>query len=297
MDIPKNKPFSKRALVVEGGGMHGVFTAGVLDAFLDTKFPLFDGYFGVASGAINIVTYLCNRRGTSLDAYTSVVEQTNNSSLRRHSKDEPFSGSDLLCKTIAKSGGLPMALLHKKLQKRQFHIVATTLTTGDAVYHPIDETTSSTELLDILKASSTTSFLDLETVTINDQEMIDGSLSDPIPFQKARAEYYEQVVILRNQPIDFRKKAALKDKLYAWKTRKTPSLNELLKQQDRLYNQTADELSALSQQDDTRVIQVAPEQPLLTSRKKVIRNDLIADYHQGYTQGYKVAEQLLTSIF
>ncbi len=61
--------FSRNALVVEGGGMRGAFTSGVLDAFLQQQFNPFDLYVGVSSGSTNVANYLAGQQGRTLTFY------------------------------------------------------------------------------------------------------------------------------------------------------------------------------------------------------------------------------------
>ena len=59
------KPFhaGQLALVCEGGGQRGIFTAGVLDEFMRAQFNPFDLYFGTSAGAQNLSAYVCNQPG------------------------------------------------------------------------------------------------------------------------------------------------------------------------------------------------------------------------------------------
>ena len=59
----------RQALIVEGGGMRGAFTAGVLDAFLEQQFNPFDLYVGVSSGSTNLANYLAGQKGRTLNFY------------------------------------------------------------------------------------------------------------------------------------------------------------------------------------------------------------------------------------
>lgn len=61
--------FSRNALVVEGGGMRGAFTSGVLDAFLQQRFNPFGLYVGVSSGSTNVANYLAGQQGRTLTFY------------------------------------------------------------------------------------------------------------------------------------------------------------------------------------------------------------------------------------
>ncbi len=60
---------NRQALVVEGGGMRGTFTSGVLDAFLQQQFSPFDLCVGVSSGSTNLANYLAAQQGRTLQIY------------------------------------------------------------------------------------------------------------------------------------------------------------------------------------------------------------------------------------
>ncbi|WP_157673565.1 patatin-like phospholipase family protein [Endozoicomonas ascidiicola] len=285
---------AKRALIVEGGGMRGVFTAGILDAFIDKRVPLFDGYFGVSSGALNLSAYLSGQKGLSLDLYTALCNDPDFISVRRHLKGGHLMDLDLFFQRLAKSSRFNIPAIFKKLQTSHFCVVTTDVETGKPVYHGINQNHTADEFLNILKASSALPVLYNSSVMINDLEMTDGSLSDPIPYRKAIADGFDQIVILRTRPLNFRKSNSLKSRFYAWKSREKPSIGQLIKDQDQIYNLSADFIEQLTIEDNVEILQIAPTSPLQTSRKTTVRNHLVADYHQGYSMGFALSEQLRT---
>lgn len=66
MQKQEASPLTKTALVVEGGGMRGIYSAGILDAFMDKRHRQFDGFYGVSAGALNLVSFIAGQRGATL---------------------------------------------------------------------------------------------------------------------------------------------------------------------------------------------------------------------------------------
>lgn len=124
--------FSRNALVVEGGGMRGAFTSGVLDAFLQQRFNPFDLYVGVSSGSTNVANYLAGQQGRTLTFYID-------HSLRPEFIDYKrfFKGGDLLdLKWMWEIGEQEHPLDQQRLfaSNPDFYMVLTHAKTGQAEY-------------------------------------------------------------------------------------------------------------------------------------------------------------------
>ncbi len=64
-----------KALVVEGGGMRGVFSSGVLDTFIEAQYQPFDVTIGVSAGVCNLIGYLSKDKGRSINVITELATQ------------------------------------------------------------------------------------------------------------------------------------------------------------------------------------------------------------------------------
>ncbi len=272
--------------------MRGVFTAGVLDAFLDKRVKDFTGYYGVSSGALNLSSFIAGQRGRNLELYTNLCLNPEFISVLRHLKGGNLFDLDWFFQKISQQNTLNFIRFKNKLASEHFTVVSTCIKTGKAVYNKIDRTTSNDLISDILKASSALPMIYRKPVMVNSQALTDGSLSDPLPIQKAVSDGFNQIIILRTRPVEFRKKTTTGSRIYAWKSRQMPAVAKLIKDQNKIYNRAAEFADIPAQDGSVKLIQIAPEKNLSSSRGTRQRNHLVSDYHYGYSIGYAFAEQL-----
>ena|GEM_PF-2272269 len=272
--------------------MRGVFTAGVLDAFLDKRLRHFDGYYGVSSGALNLSSFIAGQRSHSLHIYTNLCLDPQFINVMRHIRGGNLFDLDWFFQKIAQESALNIRRFRHLLIDSHFTVVNTCVNSGQPVYQRIDHNTPSQLINDMLKASSALPMIYRNPVSVSNQPMSDGSLSDPLPIQKAINDGHDQVVVIRTRPEHFRKKMTATSRLLAWQQRLSPAIGRLIKDQHTVYNQSIENAQTLALENNTQLIQIAPDRHLKTSRGTRQRNLLVADYHHGYTLGYQIAEQL-----
>ncbi|WP_257295564.1 patatin family protein [Endozoicomonas sp. YOMI1] len=282
----------KRALVVEGGGMRGIFTAGILDAFLDKRVKAYDGYHGVFSGALNLISFIAGQRGRNLDIYTNLCLDSGFISILRHIRGGDLFDLDWFFLKLSQQNALNVDRFRKRLNTQRFTVVSTCIDSGKPVYHSIDSNTPNEVINDTLKASSALPMIYRKPVFVNNHALTDGSLSDPLPIQKAIDDGHNQIVVLRTRQTNFRKSSATGSKIYAWQNRQMPAVSTLIKDQNTIYNQAADFAESVAQDTSVQLVHISPVKPLNTSRGTRHRNHLVSDYHSGYTLGYNLAGQL-----
>ena len=294
MQSIENSLSPKKALVVEGGGMRGVFTAGVLDAFLDKRLRDFDSYYGVSAGALNLTSFISGQRGRSLNLFTNLCLEPEFISMARHLKGGHLFDLDWFFNKVDMQYSLNTNRFREQLQNRQFTIVTTNIESGDPVYKAISSATSTREMTNVLKASSALPMIYREPVVIDEKPLMDGSLADPLPVFKAIADGCTEIILVRTRPLADRKKPTTSSRMFAWQYRRQPIIAELIRQQYSIYNQSVDQFDALEQSnvENIKLTQVAPLSPLSSTRSTRERARLVADYHLGYSQGFALARQL-----
>lgn len=272
--------------------MRGIFTAGILDAFLDKRVRAFDGYYGVSSGALNLSSFIAGQRGRNLDIYTNLCLDSDFISILRHIRGGNLFDLDWFFQKLSQQNTLNFARFRKRLNTQRFTVVSTCIDTGKPVYHSIDSNTPNEVINDTLKASSALPMIYRKPVLINNHALTDGSLSDPLPIQKAIDDGHTQIVVLRTRQANFRKRSTTGSRVYAWQNRQMPAVSMLIKDQNIIYNQAADFAESISQSTSVQLIHISPLKPLNTSRGTRHRSHLVSDYHSGYSIGYSLAEQL-----
>lgn len=171
--------FSRNALVVEGGGMRGAFTSGVLDAFLQQRFNPFGLYVGVSSGSTNVANYLAGQQGRTLTFYIDHSLRSEFIDYKRF-----FKGGDLLdLKWMWEIGEQEHPLDQQSLfaKNPDFYMVLTHAKTGHAEYLRAGKD----NLLNALRASSSIPVLTRHPVDIMGEPYFDGGVADALPVRWA----------------------------------------------------------------------------------------------------------------
>ncbi|MDO4621036.1 MAG: patatin family protein [Lachnospiraceae bacterium] len=191
----------KYGLVMEGGGMRGLFTAGVLDVLME-KGIVFDGAIGVSAGAC----FGCNIK--SVQPGRAIRYN------KRFARDPRYSGFRSLVKTGDIFGAefayhvLPFELDLMDIETyrsnpMEFWLVATDLQTGEPVYHRIDDLNY--DDLEWMRASASMPGVS-RIVSVGGRDMLDGGMTDSIPLRFFETEGYLRNVVILTQPSDYVKK-------------------------------------------------------------------------------------------
>ncbi len=272
--------------------MGGVFAAGVLDAFHDKRFRPFQAYYGSSAGAINLTYFLSGQRGRNLEIYSQLSQDAAFISFSRFLKRERLFDFDAFFERIQQQHSFHLPRLRHTLSSSQFYAVTTCLDDDSPSYLSIGTTTGPQRLLQVLKASCALPMIYRDSVTVDGQIHMDGSLSDPLPVIQALADGFKDITLIRTRPVDRKKKASTSDRLLAWQYRNQPAVSQMIRRQHCVYNRGLDDLSALELRPDVNLFQVAPKKTLSTGHYSRNRAALVADYHQGYTEGYAFVEKL-----
>jgi predicted patatin/cPLA2 family phospholipase len=276
--MPENSNTSKTALVVEGGGMRGIFAAGVLDAFLSLDFDPFDLYVGVSAGAGNIASYLAGQYERSFRVYTKLMTRPRFICFRNFVRGGHWMDLDYLWDTIDKEDPLDVPSIFRR-PKRDFTAVGTCADTGTALY--IRPTAANCS--NVLKASSAVPVLYRTALDIDGTRVVDGGVAAPIPAREAFKQGARRIIVVRSRPAGYRKRFGLENRLSAFATRKSPALSDAVLRQAETYCQCVDFLE--TPPTGTQILQIAPELPLKTGRTTQRLDALLADYELGKALG------------
>lgn len=237
----------KIGLVLEGGGMRGLYTAGILDAMLDKNFQV-NGIIGVSAGALFGVSYVSKQRGRSL-RYN-----------QKYASDPRYMGFRSLLTTgnfVNKNFAyyeLPLKLdvfdeeAFSK-SKIDFYATVTNVQTGKPEYLKI---INATIQIEELRASSSLPFCS-KIVKINDKLYLDGGISDAIPVNKCFEMGYDKVIVITTRPLNYRKTKSnqLLPKIFY---HRYPNFVKAINTRYQRYNDTLDQLQELEKQNKIFVI-------------------------------------------
>ena len=221
----------KKGLVLEGGAMRGLWTAGVTDVMMEHDIRP-DGLIGVSAGAAFGCNYKSRQIGRAIRYNT------------RFAKDPRYSG----WKSLLKSGDYFNAEFGyhvvpyeydifdtETFEKNplEFTVVCTDVETGEAVYHQMDHVDY--EELEWLRASASMP-LASKIVEVGGWKLLDGGVSDSIPLEYYERQGYKRNVVILTQPLGYRKKHLALMPLMRLALRKYPHLLKALDERHLMYN-------------------------------------------------------------
>ncbi len=185
------------ALVTQGGGQRGVFTAGVLDSFIDAGFDPFELYIGTSAGALNLVSYLAGQYSAG---YEFIVNLTTDHRffdlfkyIRRYQYmdlDWAFSHTELLNTPFYQNKDFM-----EKFNGRDALACVTHAKTLTAEYLPLFDK----DFIDVLRATCAIPFLYPKKVKIDNSFYIDGGVSSPVPVREAFDRGADVIVVIRTE--------------------------------------------------------------------------------------------------
>lgn len=269
-------------LVLEGGGMRGIFTVGVLDYLMDNQI-WFPYTIGVSAGASNGISYISRQRGRSYFSNIDLQRERNYIGLRHFLKGHGYIDLDFLFFEYPEKY-YPFDFETYSHNDMRFVVVTSNCITGKAEYY--EEKENFPRLLDICKASCSLPVM-CPVTYVDNIPMVDGGVCDPIPVQKAIDDGYDKNVIVLTRNKGYRKKE--KDfYLPGFIYKRYPKIREQLKKRYYHYNEVLDFVDAL--EEEGKAIVIRPEAPLNVGRTE---KD-VSKLKDLYYEGYNLAEKFLT---
>lgn len=265
---------NETALVLEGGGMRGVFTCGVLDFFMDhqIRFPY---TIGVSAGACNGLSYISRQRGRAKYSNIDLLDKYNYIGLRHLLRKRNIMDFDLLF-TEFPEHILPYDYDAYFSSSERYEMVTTNCLTGEANY--FEEKSDKKRLIDIVRASSSLPFV-CPITYVDNIPMLDGGIVDSIPLQRAMDEGYASYVVVLTRNKGYRKET--KDiRVPSFIYRKYPRIREALNNRSLCYNKQLEMVEALEKEGRVQVIR--PLEPVTVDRIERNVNKLTTFYEEGY---------------
>ena len=274
----------KTAVVDVGGGLRGIYGAGIYDRCLEDGVH-FDACYGVSAGAGNIACFLAGQQGRDVAFYSEYPFRRQYMSLWNLVTKHAYLDLDYLYKTLSHAGGEnPLNYAAIRGDPAEMTVVATNARDGSARYFTKDDL--SQDHYEVLCASSSVPVA-CRPYPVDGVPYYDGALSDPVPLQKALDDGCGRIVVIltrpRNEPADFRADRAGARRI----RRKYPAAAEdLLRRADR-YNEGVAFAKRL--EDEGRALILSPDGfPPMRPLKKDVRA-LLALYDLGWDAGAAIA--------
>ncbi len=265
---------AKSGLILEGGGMRGVFTCGVLDNLMDrgVRFPY---TIGVSAGACNGLSYMSGQRGRGKFSNIDLLKQYRYIGIRQLLLKGNIMDFELLFHTFPEQI-IPYHYDVLAQCEEHFEMVTTDCRTGRACY--FEEKNNPKRVIDIVKASSSLPFVSPISY-VDGVPMLDGGIADSIPLLRARELGYDNnlIVLTRNKGYRKPQKPTTVPPLFY---RKYPHLREAIRQRNALYNEQVDMVERLEVEGKLTVIR--PIKPITVDRMERDTDKLLDLYNEGY---------------
>ena len=267
----------KVGLVLEGGGMRALFTAGVLDALLDVKDLDIDGIVGVSAGALFGANYVSGQRERAI-RYN-----------KKYARDKRYMGLHSWITTgnaVNKEFAfyeLPFKLdvfdqEKFKESKIDFYVVMTNVENGKSEYVLI---TDVFEQMEYLRATSALPFAS-KIIEINGKKYLDGGISDSIPIDYCESLGYDKIILVLTRPENSYKEDKL-NFLYKLVYRKYPNLVERLINMGKDYEVVLKKIKKL--ENENKIFVIRPPKVLKIGRLEKDENKIQEVYDIGLNTG------------
>ena len=261
-------------LVLEGGGMRGVFTSGVLDCFMDhgIRFPY---TIGVSAGACNGLSYMSGQRGRAKYSNIDMLDKYHFIGIKHLITKGNIMDFDLMFHEFPERI-IPYDYEAYAKCTEEYEMVTTNCHTGKACYY--NEKHNPHRIIDIVKASSSLPFV-CPIAYVDGTPMLDGGIADSIPLLRARELGYNNNVVVLTRNKGYRKEDK-PSKVPVFFYRKYPLLKQAIAARNMMYNRQIELVEELEAKGELIVIR--PMLPIIVSRMEKDTSKLLDLYNQGY---------------
>ena len=270
-----------KALVVEGGAMRSIYSAGLLDGFIQHQFNPFDFYIGVSAGAYNLATYISGSPRKSLFAFKNFALNRKFISLSRFLLGGHLLDLDWLGEMAFSESLIDIDSVYK--QDKAFYVCLTNIITGNPVYIK----TNSQNLKSVVKASTALPLLYRNFPLINGQAMTDGGVADSIPVAEAIRMGASQIMVVRARHRLYLKKDTLGHRFVRWKMKHYPDLVSTMSNRVNIHKGTIELIR--NPPPGINIQEVCPPCSFTMGRFSQNSDQLLT----GYQSGFESAEETI----
>lgn len=273
----------KVGLVLEGGAMRGMYTAGVLDTFLDNNIEV-DGIIGVSAGVLFGVNYLSKQRGR-------VIRYN-----KKYCRDKRYMGLYSLLTTgnIINKDFSFYEIPYKldifdddtfSKSNTDFYATISNIETGLPEYVKLDKIL---EQMEVLRATSAMPFVS-KVVEIDGKKYLDGGVTDAIPVEKAKEMGFDKIIVVLTRVKDYRKKksSSFLNKLFY---KKYPNLIKALEEKYIKYNDTLEKI--IDYENKKEIFVIRPSRFVDVQRIEKDEKVLQEMYDLGLEDGNNIMDKL-----
>ena len=260
-------------LVLEGGAMRGLFTAGVIDVLMENgvEFPAF---VGVSAGAAFGCNYKSRQIGRALRYNKRFCRDPRYCSFRSLFKTGDVFGAQFCYHEVPNTLD-PFDVKAFDENPMAFYLVASDVETGTPFYKKIDHADDTA--YEWIRASASMPIVS-RVVELDGKKFLDGGVTDSIPLAFMERQYDRNVVVL-TRPRDYQKQPASKLWLYRLTLRKYPNMLRAVRERHLMYNEQRAHVFA--QEKAGKAFVICPDKPLEVGRMEHDPEQLQKAYDTG----------------
>lgn len=275
----------KTGLILEGGAMRGMFTAGVTDVFLDENIN-FNAIYAVSAGACFGCSYKSRQKGRALRYNLKYCRDKHYCSLYSLITTGDLYGVKFCYEDLPKKLDIFDDDAYNE-DKSDFFAVCTDVETGKAVYIECDK--SDERMITAIRASASMPLVS-RIVELDGKKLLDGGIADSVPIKKAQSDGCGKCVVVLTQPKGYIKKKNPLMTVAGIVLRKYPNLISAMANRHTVYNETTAYIE--SEEAKGNIFVIRPPQALDISRTEHNPEKLRKAYDAGVTEAKKCMAQL-----
>ncbi|MBQ7335553.1 MAG: patatin family protein [Clostridia bacterium] len=275
----------KKGLVLEGGAMRGMFTAGVIDVMMENNIE-FDGAVGVSAGAAFGCNYKSRQIGRVLRYNTRFCNDKRYCGIRSLLTTGNIFNTQFCYEEVPMKYDVFDFETYRS-NPMEFYVVCTDIESGKAIYKRCDDFDH--RGFDWIRASSSMPLV-AQIVEIEGQKLLDGGIADSIPVRFFEDIGYNRNIAVLTQPKGYQKKKNETLALIKWKYRKYPNLVEAVANRHLMYNEMLEYIAA--QEQNGRLLVIRPDEALPIGRVEKDPEKLRAVYEIGRRAAEKQLENI-----
>lgn len=278
---------NKRGLILEGGAMRGMFTAGVMDVLMENGID-FDGVIGVSAGAAFGCNYKSRQIGRVLRYNTRFCRDKRYSGLGVWLKTGNIYSTDFCYNEVPLKYDV-FDFDTFEANPMEFYVVCTDVETGQPVYHSYKSRHD--HGFDWIRASASLP-LASRIVEIDGRKLLDGGISDSIPVKYFQSLGYTKNIAVLTRPLGYEKRPNKLMPLARRVYRDYPNFVATMETRHLRYNET---LAYIAQQEQSGALYVLrPETPIQVSTIEKDPKNLQTAYTQGQTTAQTHLKEIQT---
>lgn len=279
---------NKIGLILEGGGMRGIYTAGVLDFFIEKNIEV-DITIGVSAGSCHASSYLSKQYKRAYNATVDYINDKRYLSFSNLIKTGSIFGMDFMFNKIPNELNIYDYDTFAK-SKSKFVVVTTNCETGSPEYFELKDLKK--EIIYMQASCSIPMFANI--VEIDDFKLVDGGVSDSIPIEYALNKGYKKNIVVLTRDITYKKNKQKFLSIVNRKYKKYPNLIKAIENRHLNYNKSLNLVNQLEKDGDVLVIR--PKKPVNVSQIEKNAKKLTSLYEEGYDDAKELYGKILDFI-